>query len=132
MKITDTPISSFIKISIDTVGPLSTTANGNKYLVTINCNLSKYFIPIAIPNKGATTVARALVENVFLLFGLPREILTDMGTEYISSVLKEVLRILQINHSTATPYHPQTMGGIERSHRTLNEYLRSYIGNGIE
>lgn len=125
--ITDTPGRAFEKISIDTVGPLPITKEGNRYLVTTNCNLSKFLIPISVPDKSARTVAKALVENIFLIFGFCREILTDLGTEYINSIIDEILKILQIKHTTSTPYRPQTMGGIERSHRTLNEYLRTYL-----
>lgn len=127
MCITDTPQRSFDKISIDTIGPLPTTANGNKYAITVNCNLSKFFIPISIKNKEAKTIAEAIVENVFLIFGMCKEILTDMGTEYMNNIFTEIMKILKINHITSTPYRPQTMGGIERSHRTLNEYLRNYL-----
>lgn len=85
MCISDTPIKQFDKLSIDTVGPLQMTENGNKYILTVLCNLSKYLIVIPIANKEAKTVARVLVENVFLNYGLCHSILTDIGTEYISS-----------------------------------------------
>lgn len=127
MCITDTPNRPFEKISIDTVGPLPITENGNKYAVTISCNLTKYFIPIPLPNKDAKTIAQGIVEHVFLIFGLSKIILTDMGTEYNNTIFNEILKILNIEHTTSTPYHPQTLGGVERSHKTLNEYLRTYL-----
>lgn len=127
MCITDTPIQAFDKLSIDTIGPLSITENGNRFALTILCNLSKYLIIIPIQNKEAKTVAKALFENVFLNYGLCYSILTDMGTEYVNNVMSEVSKLLDISHQTSTPYHPQTMGGVERSHRTMNEYLRIYL-----
>lgn len=127
MCITDTPGRPFEKISIDTVGPLPITENGNNYVLTINCNLTKYFIAVPMPNKEAKTIAKSIVENVFLIFGLSKFILTDMGTEYVNKVFKNITKLFDINHLTSTPYHPHTVGGIERSHRTLNEYLRSYL-----
>lgn len=125
--ITDTPNRPFEKISIDTIGPLPLTVEGNRFAVTVNCNLAKYFIPIPIPNKEAQTVAKGLVENVFLIFGLSKEIMSDLGTEYCNSIFKEVMKLLNIDHTTSTAYHPHTVGGIERSHRSLNEYLRMYL-----
>lgn len=127
MCITDTPGRPFEKISIDTIGPLPITENGNIYALTINCNLTKYFIAVPMANKEAKTVARSIMENVFLIFGLSKHILTDMGTEYVNKIFKNVTKLFDINHQTSTPYHPHTVGGIERSHRTLNEYLRSYL-----
>lgn len=127
MCITDTPENPFIKISIDTVGPLPISINKNKYILTVLCGLSKYLIAIPMGNKEARTIAQTLVENVFLIYGLCKSILTDMGTEYINQLFTEITNMLQIDHVTATPYHPQTLGGVERSHRTLNEYLRTYL-----
>lgn len=124
MCITDTPQKAFDKLSIDTIGPMTTTSNGNKYALTALCDLSKYLIIVPIQNKESYTVARALVENIFLNYGTSHTILTDMGTEYVNKLLTDVNKILNIDHKKSTPYHPQTVGGVERSHRTLNEYLK--------
>lgn len=106
---------------------MTISEQNNRYGVTVNCNLTKFFIPIPIENKEARSVAKAIVEHVFLIYGFPKEILTDLGTEYCNQIFNEISSILKISHTNSTPYHPHTMGGIERSHRTLNEYLRSYI-----
>lgn len=50
---------------------------------------------------------------------------TDQGTEY-KGVFDDVCKLLKINHNCATAYHPQTIGALERNHRCLNEYLRSF------
>lgn len=127
LQITDTPQSAFDKVSIDTIGPLQRTERGHIYAVTLMCNLTKYLIIVPINNKEARTVAKAIMENLFLKFGFCKAILTDRGTEYINSIFEEIAKILKIKHEYSTPYHPETLGGIERSHRTLNEYLRHYI-----
>lgn len=125
--ITDTPGNTFDKLSIDTIGPMPRSLNNYIYAVTVICNLSKFLIIIPIENKESKSVAEAIVNNVFLPYGLCRTILTDMGTEYVNNLFSEVSKILQIEHLKSTPYHPQTVGSIERSHRTLNEYLRSHL-----
>lgn len=50
-----------------------------------------------------------------------------MGTEFKNQVLTELCTLLKVELITSTPHHHQTLGTVERSHRTLNEYLRSYI-----
>lgn len=127
MCITDTPERPFETLSVDTIGPLAVTENQNKYAITVMCNLSKFLICIPIPNKEALTIAKHLVERVFLIFGLCSSILSDMGTEYCNQIFSETTRMLNIQRLTSTPYHPQTLGSVERSHRTLNEYLRQYV-----
>lgn len=55
------------------------------------------------------------------------KILTDMGTEYMNQVLNELCMLMKVEKIHSTPYHHETLGTVERSHRTLNEYLRTYI-----
>lgn len=125
--ITETPEKTFKNVQIDTIGPLPKSNNGNEYIVTIICDLSKFLIAVAIPDKSAKTVARAIVEHCILLYGPLNNVLTDMGTEYKNKVFAEVCNLLKINHSTSTAYHHQTLGTVERSHKTFNEYIRSYL-----
>lgn len=37
--------------------------------------------------------------------------------------------LLNIRHDVSTAYHHQSVGTIERNHRTLNEYIRMYVTN---
>lgn len=41
-------------------------------------------------------------------------------------MFKNVCKILKINKTQTSPYHPQSNGALERSHRTLGDYLRNY------
>ncbi|CAB0040138.1 unnamed protein product [Trichogramma brassicae] len=79
MIITDTPIESFDKVSIDTVGKLRTTTTGNCHILTMQCHLTKYLLAIPLPNIKATTIANALARNLICQFGAPRAILSDQG-----------------------------------------------------
>jgi transposase InsO family protein len=36
-------------------------------------------------------------------------------------------KLLDIDKSKTTPWHPQTNGFLERSHKTLKTYLRSFV-----
>jgi putative transposase len=46
-------------------------------------------------------------------------LLSDNGAGYISQQFNEYLRMVGIKHITASPFHPQTNGKIERYHRSL-------------
>lgn len=98
MFITPTPQKPFDRIVVDSIGPLPLTTSGNKYAVTIICDLTKYIISAPSPNKEAITVAKAIVQNSILIYGTPKEILSDMGTEYRNSILEEICKTLQIQH----------------------------------
>lgn len=127
LKITDTPQRPFDIVSIDTIGPMTKSHNGNIYAITMICNMTKYLISIPIPDKSMKTVSKGIFENFILIYGPPKQILTDRGTEYENSLLEELTKLLKIDKKTSTSYRHQTLGIIERSHRTLNEYLRSYL-----
>lgn len=124
--VTTTPAKPFDVISIDTVGPLPRTNSSNRYCITIQCDLTKYVVIIPVSNKEASTIAKALVEHFILIYGNFLELKSDQGTEYKNEVLNQIGKILKFKQNFATAYHPQTIGALERNHRCLNEYLRSF------
>jgi len=127
LKITDTPDKPFEKCALDIVGPLTITSTGNKYILTFQDNLTKFSKAIPIPNQEAATVAREFTIKIVLEYGIPEEVLTDQGTNFVSEMFKNVCKLLKINKVQTTAYHPESNGALERSHRTLTEYLRHYI-----
>lgn len=124
---TDTPTAPFETILIDLIGRFPKTQAGNTMAITIQCDLTKYIIIIPIEDKTAKVVAQALLDNFFLIYGNPRKIKSDCGSEWINEIFNEMTKILEIKHCVSTPYHPQTIAPLERNHRYLNTYLRSYV-----
>ena len=127
MVITPTPIKPFDILIIDTIGPLKESAYGNKYALTVICDLTKYLITISLPDKSAITIARAIFENVVLVYGIMKSIKTDCGTEYKNEMFKELCKFLRVDLNFSTPYHHESLGTVERNHRVFNEYLRAYL-----
>lgn len=130
--LTSTPQKPFDILVIDTIGPLTMSTQGSKYAVTMICDLSKYLVIAPTQNKEASSVAKAIFKNFVLIYGLMKEIRTDRGTEYLNELVGELCKLLRANHETSTSYHPQTVGTVERSHRTLNEFIRSYISDQMD
>lgn len=131
LKLTETPPKPFDIIQIDTIGPMQKSNNGYQYAITLMDELTKYLVIIPITDKSAKTTARSIFEHFILIYGPMKSIKTDLGTEYINSVLTELCKLLKIDHLKSTAYHHQTMGTIERSHRLLNEYLRAYLNGNL-
>ena len=52
-----------------------------------------------------------------------------MGTDYMKKTLHELCALKKVEKLNSTPYHHKTLGTIERSHRTLNQYLKMYISS---
>ena len=114
----------FARIAIDLVGPLSPPSSaGHKYILTL-IDFSTGF-PEALPLKDidSISVAEALL-TVFSRVGIPREVLSDRGTQFTSALMQELHRLLGVKPIFTTPYHPSGNGRIERLHGPLKAILR--------
>jgi len=86
--------------------------------------LTKFSKAIPIPNQEANTISKEFVTKIILEHGIPEKILTDQGTNFLSEIFKNTCKLLKINKIQTTAYHPESNGALEKSHRTLAEYLR--------
>ena len=84
--------------------------------------------PEAVPlcNISAKSVAQALFQ-VISRVGIPKEILTDQGTSFMSRTLRELYELLGIQYIKTSMYHPQTDGLLERFNRTLKSMIRKFV-----
>ena len=87
--------------------------------------------PEAIPLHciDAEHIAEELLK-VFSRVGVPREVLTDQGSNFTSQLLTEVYRLLHIQPIRTSPYYPQTDGLVERFNQTLKAMLRKTADEG--
>lgn len=129
MMITKTPQRPFDVMIIDTIGPMPKTENGNVYAVTMVCDMTKYLVTSAIPDKSAQSIARAIFNDFVLVYSPMREIRTDHGTDDINETISELCKLMRVEHKFSTPYRHETVGSIERNHSFFNQYIRSYISN---
>ena len=113
----------FNRIAMDIVGPLPRSRSGNRFILVL-CDYGTHN-PEAVPLKNidAEHVAEELVK-MFSRVGIPSEILTDQGTNFMSTLLSEVYRLLSVKAIRTSPYHPQTDGLVECFNQTLKAMLR--------
>ncbi|KAL0192346.1 hypothetical protein M9458_010642 [Cirrhinus mrigala] len=81
-----------------------------------------------IPLKGLPTAletAEALFQNVFRNFGLPEEIVSDHGPQFISRVWRAFFQLLGVTVSLSSGYHPQTNSQTERKIQEISRYRRT-------
>lgn len=113
----------FQRIAIDIVGPLQRSLKGNKYLLTLMDFATRYPEGVPLRRIDAESVAEALC-HVFTRLGIPEEILSDRGSNFMSELMANMFGLLQVEHIKASPYHPETNGMLERFHATLKAMLR--------
>ncbi len=115
----------FERIGMDLIGPLERSAWGYCFALVLVDYATRY--PEAVPLRSIS--AKSVAEALFRLIsrvGIPKEILTDQGTAFMSHTLKELYELLGIK-SIRTVYHPQTDGLVERFNRTLKNMVRKFV-----
>ncbi|KAL0192813.1 hypothetical protein M9458_011109, partial [Cirrhinus mrigala] len=113
-------------IGVDFVTDLPNPEGNTCILVTVD-RFSKSCKLIRL--KGLPTAletAEHLFQHVFRNFGLPEEIVSDRGPQFISHVWKAFFKLLGISVNLSSGYHPQTNGQTERKIQELGRYLWSY------
>ena len=110
-------------LATDIVGPLPESPAGNSYVLVVADYFTRYMEAYPIPNQEATTVARRLVDEFFLRFSPPEQLHSDQGRNFESAVIAEACKLLGIDKTRTTPYHPQSDGLVERFNRTLLDML---------
>ncbi len=84
--------------------------------------------PEAVPLRtiSAKSVAKALF-RIISRVGIPKEILTDQGTAFMSRTLSKLYELLGIKSILTNVYHPQMDGLVERFNRTLKSMVRKFV-----
>lgn len=118
------PDSTNFRVHVDLMGPLKSHTN-NKYILAITDAFTKVGVLAPLPDKEATTVAKALLHHWIYRFSIPKQIHSDQGKEFCNKVLQELFSLLGTTHTTTTAYHPQANAQVERLNRTILNYLRA-------
>ena len=114
----------FQRVGIDLIGPITpASSSGCRFVLTVVDYATRYPEAVALKRISTQEVAEALCK-IFSRVGVPSQIVSDQGTQFVSDVMKEVYRLLSIQHLTSTPYHPQCNGLVERFNGTLKSMLR--------
>ena len=73
------------KLYIDIVSMLN-TVRGNQYLLMWEDSFSRYCCAYTIPNKEGRTVAKVLMDQHFNINGLPDQLHSDNGNEFVNNL----------------------------------------------
>jgi len=101
------------------------------YLVTVMDDYSRFILAWELQSDMAATSLIDVVQKAVDITGMTdvlvenrTVLLSDNGSGYLSRQFGEYLRLVEIKHIIASPYHPQTNGKIERYHRTIKGEIK--------
>ncbi|KAL0154660.1 hypothetical protein M9458_048923, partial [Cirrhinus mrigala] len=113
-------------IAIDFITDLP-SSQGNTTIFTIVDRFSKACRLIPIPKlPSALEAAELLCNQVFRFYGLPEDIVSDRGPQFTSRLWSAFFKLLNVNVSLTSGYHPQSNGQTERLNQEVIRFLRSY------
>ncbi len=117
----------FTLIGIDTIGLLSKTDRGNKYIVLATDYATGWVEGRALSKKSAYNIAQFLLSEIFCRHGPPTEIRSDLGTKYNAEIVKTLANKWGSKMRYTAPYTPRSNGKAERSNATLINKLSKLI-----
>ena len=115
------------RIHVDLFGPLITSEQGKKMILCMTDAFTKYVELVALPNKEAITTGSAIFNRWICRYGTPLEIVSDGGKEFCNNLADELYKLMGIEHTTTTPYHPQCNAQAEVANKTIQKYLASFV-----
>jgi Integrase zinc binding domain/Integrase core domain len=119
-KITPKP---FDHIGIDVMGPLPRTLTGKRYIIIAIDFFTKWPEAVAVEEADAQAVVKFLHQDIICRHGVPSQITSDRGTEFLNDLVTEFERTYRIKHIKTTAYHPQGNGQTERTNQTIKNIL---------
>jgi transposase InsO family protein len=111
--------------------------NRRVYLVAFMDDHSRFLVSYGLYASQSTALVLEVLRAGIAAYGVPAEVLTDNGTQYVTwrgkSAFSRELESRGIAHLVARPRHPQTLGKIERFWGTLwRECVESAIFLDLE
>ncbi|KAK3521378.1 hypothetical protein QTP70_004116 [Hemibagrus guttatus] len=120
------PSRPWSHLGVDFVTDLPTSREHTGILVVVDrFSKSCRLLPLRGPPTALET-AELLFNHVFRYFGIPEDIVSDRGPQFISRVWRAFLTRLGVVVSLSSGYHPQTNGQTERKIQEISRYLRTF------
>ena len=110
-------------VQMDLQGPVTSTKYGKEsYILAIIDTFSKHLTLRLLPGKAAHDVVPQMLKYC-LLMGVPKQILTDRGTDFNNALEKDMCNALGIQRLLTASYHPQSNGLTEEANKTIKNYI---------
>ena len=93
-----------------------------KYILDIVDHFSKWYYGYLLKSKKCEEILK-YIEMFCELFGAPKILQTDNGGEFKNNTLQNFCIENDIKLIHSSPYHPQTNGAVEATHKEIQKYI---------
>jgi transposase InsO family protein len=122
-----TPSQPWEEISWDMIGPLPMSSGHDAILVIVDRFTKRIILEAVNMELTAEGAAHILRDRVFRDHGIPRKVISDRGSQFVSKFMKAFYHLVGIEANPSTAYHPQTGGQTERMNQEIEQYLRIFV-----
>ena len=112
------PSRPWQRVHIDFAGPFM----NENFLIVVDAH-SKWPEVVRMPSITSLNTIKAL-RHIFAAYGLPEELISDNGPQFVSHDFKEFTKMNGIRHVLSSPYHPSSNGEAERFVRTFKNGIK--------
>ena len=114
-------------VTTDLIVGLPESHGFNSIWVAVDRLSKRIHIAPTTAEVDSVGIARLFRDHVWRNHGLPDQIISDRGAQFVSGFTRELNRLLGIQTSLSTAFHPQTDGQTERVNQEIEQYLRVFI-----
>ncbi|KAG7538977.1 Integrase catalytic core [Arabidopsis suecica] len=119
----------FMRWSMDIIGPLHRSTRGAQYLLVLTDYFSKWIEAEAYASIKDSAVNTFIWKNIICRHGVPYEIVTDNGPQFISHEFEAFCSEWNIKVSYSTPRYPQGNGQAEAANKTILSNLKKRLSH---
>ena len=113
-----------MKWGMDIVGKLPTAPGQRMYMLAVTDYFTKWVEAEAYHQVRDQEVKNFIWKNVICRFGIPKEIITDNGSQFISFNFQDFCKEWGIQLSFSTPRYPQANGQAESTNKTVINIIK--------
>jgi hypothetical protein len=91
--------------------------------------MTKWPVTKALPNARAETIAKVIYNDITMVYGPLKKLLSNNGRNLIKDVIKAYTTLLATKYRVTTPYHPRTNGIVKNFNGLLENVLTKMLIN---
>ena len=88
------------------VGLVNPPSRGYIWILVATEYFTKWAEAVLLQKATGGTVANFIKENIIVRFGVPHKIISDNGTPFVNSDVRNMLEFYQVKHHRLSPYYP--------------------------
>jgi hypothetical protein len=114
------------QLNIDVIGPLPISTKGYCHIMVIIDTFTRFVELYPLPDTSAIEAANAILNHCGR-YGIPTEIVSDRGPQFVNDIFNSLIKILNTEHVFTIAYSKQENSIVERSNKEVMRHFRAII-----